>query len=103
MALVVVALVLPLGLSILPHNPCWNFERKTDCQQSMKLQELLPCSQLLIVEVKRSDHLCHFLFVGPPAIDTIFILNEDPQSYGVKDPSPFLKNSLFHCLKIEEP
>ena len=27
----------------------------------------------LIVKVKPSDHSCHFLFVGPPAQDTLFI------------------------------
>ena len=45
----------------------WNFF------ELMEPQELLPGNQLLIVEVKPSDHLRHFLFVGPLAPDSIFI------------------------------
>ena len=59
----------------------------------MKLRHALTDSQLLIVEVKPSDHSCHFLFVGPPKPNTLFILKE-----GIKDPITFFgKYCDFHC------
>jgi len=61
----------------------------------MELQELLPDNQLLIVEVKPSDHSCHFLFVGPTAPDSIFILKEGFHFHGL---FPFFeKYCFFHC------
>ena len=52
----------------------------------IELQEVLLDSQLLIVEVKASDHSCHFSFVGPPAANSLFILKEDCHFQGLKDP-----------------
>lgn len=73
------------------NNDAWNIH------EMMELQELLPGSQLLMVEVKPSDHSCHFLFVGPPAQDTIFILKEGLQFHGIKDPLTFFgKYCLLH-------
>ena len=42
----------------------------------MELQEVLTDSQLLMVEVQASDQSCHFVFVGPPRPNTLFILKE---------------------------
>ena len=64
----------------------------------MDLQELLLGSQLLIVEGKLSDHSCHFLFVGPPVSDSLFILKEGSHFHGIKDPITFFeKYCLFYC------
>ena len=64
----------------------------------MKLQDALPDSQLLIVEVKPSDSSCHFLFVGPPKPDALFILKEGIHFHGIKDPITFFgKYCHFHC------
>ena len=56
----------------------------------MELQDALTDSRLLIVEVKSSDHSCHFLFVGPPEPNTLFILKEGIHFHGIKDPITFL-------------
>jgi len=53
-------------------------------------------SQLLMVRVKPSDHSCQFLFVGPPATNSLFILKEGCHFHGLKDPIIFfLKNTAF--------
>ena len=51
--------------------------------QLMERQDLLLDRQLLIVEVKLADHSCHFLFVGPPDLDSLFILKEGPHFHGL--------------------
>ena len=64
----------------------------------MELQDVLTDSQLLIVEVQPSDQLCHFLFVGPPRRNTLFILKEGSHFHGIKDPITFFgKYCDFHC------
>ena len=64
----------------------------------MELQDVLTDSQLLIVEVQPSDQLCHFLFVGPPRPNTLFILKEGSHFHGIKDPITFFgKYCDFHC------
>ena len=55
----------------------------------MELQEALPDSQLLVVEVQPSDQSCHFLFVDPPRPNTLFILKEGSHFHGIKDPITF--------------
>ena len=55
----------------------------------MELQEALPDSQLLVVEVQPSDQSCHFRFVGPPRPDRLFILQEGNHFHGIKEPITF--------------
>lgn len=64
----------------------------------MELQDVLADNKLLIVEVKPSDHSCHFLFVGPPKPNGLFILKEGIHFHGIKDPITFFgKYCDFHC------
>ena len=64
----------------------------------MALQDALTDSQLLMVEVKPSDHSCHFLFAGPPKLNTLFILKVGIHFHGIKDPITFFgKYCDFHC------
>ena len=64
----------------------------------MELQEVLGDSQLLMVEVQASDQSCHFVFVGPPRPNTLFILKEGSHFHGIKDPITFFgKYCDFHC------
>ena len=64
----------------------------------MELQDVLADSQLLMVEVKPSHQSCHFLFVGPPWPNTLFILKEGSHFHGIKDPITFFgKYCDFHC------
>ena len=53
----------------------------------MELQNVLGDNQLLMVEVKPSDQSCHFVFVGSPRSNTLFILKVT----GLKVPSAFLQ------------
>lgn len=53
----------------------------------MELQDVLFDSQLLTVEVKSEDRLCHFLLVGPPAPDSLFRVS----FYGLKDAIAFFE------------
>ena len=46
-------------------------------------------SQLLMVEVKPSNQSCHFLFVGQPKPNTLFIFKEGTHFHGIKDPITF--------------
>ena len=63
----------------------------------MELQDALPDSQLLLVEVQASDQSCHFVFVGPPRANTLFILKEGNHFHGIKDPITFFgKYCDFH-------
>ena len=39
----------------------------------MEHHEVLVDSQLLSVEVKPTNHSCHFLFVGPPAANNLLL------------------------------
>ena len=55
----------------------------------MQLQEALPDSQLLIVEVQPSDQSCQFRFVGPPRPNRLFILQEENHFHGIKEPITF--------------
>ena len=55
----------------------------------MQLQEALPDSQLLMVEVQPSDQSCHFRFVGPPRPNRLFILQEENHFHGIKEPITF--------------
>lgn len=41
-----------------------------DIFELMAPMDLLPDDQLLIVELKPADHLCKFLFVGPPVLNS---------------------------------
>ena len=64
----------------------------------LNLQHAVPDSQLLMVEVKPSDQSRHFLFVGPPRPNTLFILKEGIHFHGIKDPITFFgKYCDFHC------
>ena len=64
----------------------------------LNLQHAVPDSQLLMVEVKPSDQSCHFLFVGPPRPNTLFILKEGIHFHGINDPITFFgKYCDFHC------
>jgi len=64
----------------------------------MELQDVLADSQLLIVEVKPSDRSCHFLVVGPPKPNTLFILKGGIHFHGIKDPITFFgKYCDLHC------
>ena len=63
----------------------------------MELQEALTDSQLLMVEVQASDQSCHFVFIGPPRPNTLFILKEGNHFHGIKDPITFFgKYCDFH-------
>ena len=63
----------------------------------MELQEVLGDSQLLMAEVQASDQSCHFVFVGPPRPNTLFILKEGSHFHGIKDPiTIFGKHCDFH-------
>ena len=55
----------------------------------MELQEALPDSQLLMVEVQASDQSCHFRFVGPARANSLFILQEGNHFHGIKEPITF--------------
>ena len=55
----------------------------------MELQEVLANSQLLMVEVKPSDQSCHFHFVGPPRVKSLFILKEGNHFHSIKEPITF--------------
>ena len=55
----------------------------------IELQDDLTDSQLLMVEVQASDQSCHFLVVGPPQPNTLFILKEGSYFHGIKDPITF--------------
>ena len=64
----------------------------------MEQQDILADSQLLTVEVKPSDYSCHFLFVGPPKPNTLFILKEGIHFHSIKDLITFFENYChFHC------
>ena len=64
----------------------------------MELQDALTDSQLLIVEVKPNDHSCYFLFVGPPATHSLWLLKAGDHFHGIKDPLLFFDNHChFHC------
>ena len=64
----------------------------------MELQDLIPEDQLLIVEMKPADRSCHFLFVGPPVPNSLYILKDGPLFHGRKDIITFFKKyCLFHC------
>ena len=63
----------------------------------MELQDVLTDSQLLLVEVQASDQSCHFVFVGPPRPNTLFVLKEGSHFHGIKDPITFFgKYCDFH-------
>ena len=63
----------------------------------MELQEVLTDSQQLMVEVQASDQLCHFVFVGTPRPNTLFIFKEGNHFHGIKDPITFFgKYCDFH-------
>ena len=48
-------------------------------------------------EVQASDQSCHFVFVGPPRPNTLFILKEGNHFHGIKDPITFFgKYCDFH-------
>ena len=47
-----------------------------ELKEVMELQDLLTHEQLFVLEVKPWDHLCHFLFVGPPAKSVIMLLED---------------------------
>ena len=64
----------------------------------IELQDVLTDSQLLMVEVNQSDQPYHFLFVGPPKPNTLFILKEGIHFHGIKDLITFVgKYCDFHC------
>ena len=63
----------------------------------MELQEALPDSQLLMVEVLPSDPSCHFRFVRPARGNRLFILQEGNHFHGIKEPITFFgKYCDFH-------
>ena len=64
----------------------------------MELQDVLGENQLLMVKVQPSDQSCHFLFVGPPRPNTIFILKDENHFHGIKDHITFVgKYCHVHC------
>ena len=62
----------------------------------MELQDVLADSQLLIVEVKPSDYLCHFLIVGSPTPNSLPILKEGI-NFNIEDLITFFWQLLSHC------
>ena len=63
-------------------------------------EQALIDSQLLMVEVKPSNQPCHFLFVGQPKSNTLFILKEEPIFTASKIPSPFLASILISTATV---
>lgn len=66
----------------------------------MELEDVLADNKLLIVEVKPSGHSCHFLFVGPPKPNALFILKEGIHFHGIKDPITFFWQVLWFPLPL---
>jgi len=55
-------------------------------------------SQLLIVEVKPSDHSCHFLFVGPRKPNTLLKFS---LFRGIKNPITFLESIVISTAVVK--